>query len=298
MGVVGMTMRKMIISAMVVFIAVSAGIACTAGIRSGMSDGIVIVVTPRGEVMEFQSEGVYQYNPRWFAAEGIGWDIASIVIAIPALLISLFLFTKGSIRGGITLAGLLAYFAYQYLMYVTGWAYNNLFLLYTALYSISIVALIAVIQEIGVDNLAARMREGSPRKSLAGFMFFISAFLLFMWLGKIVPATTRGETPEMLNGAHTLIAQALDLGLLVPFGIAAGVLLLKRNAWGYLLASIGTVKLIMMAVAIVAMVVVRSIIQRQSSWVEIAIFSAFAAVGTAFFVALLHSFDIGKPETR
>ena len=42
---------------------------------------------------------------------------------------------------------------------------------------------------------------------------------------------------------------------------------------------------------------VRSIVERQPSWAEIAIFTILAAVGTAFCVALLRSFDIGKPET-
>lgn len=70
---------------------------------------------------------------------------------------------------------MLAYFAYQYLMYVTGWTYNNFFLLYVALHSLPIVALILVVQEIGVGTLARRVSEKSPVKGLAGFMFAVLA---------------------------------------------------------------------------------------------------------------------------
>ena len=288
-----MSSRKMMITLIVLFTAISAGAACVAGIRSGMDESTFTFVTLRGEALEFQSEGIYRYNPRWFVAEGIGWDIATLVVGIPALLVSLALFVRGSLRGGIVLGGMLAYFAYQYLMYVTGWTYNNFFLVYVALYSLPILALILVIQEIGVDTLARRVRERSPRKGLAGFMFFSAALLLLMWLGKIVPALARGETPEMLRGVNTLIAQALDLGIIVPFTLAAGILLLRRNAWGYLLASVGIVKLVMMALAIIAMVVVRSIAQGAMSWPEIIVFAALAVVGAGFLVALLRSL---KPE--
>ena len=283
--------RKTMITLIVLFTAVSAGMACVAGIRSGMDSRTFAFVTPRGETLKLQSEGIYRYNPRWFVAEGIGWDIATLVVGIPVLLVSLVVFIRGSLRGGVVLGGMLAYFAYQYLMYVTGWTYNNFFLLYVALYSLPIVALILVVQEIGVDTLARRVSEKSPRKGLAGFMFFSAGLLLLMWLGKIVPALMRGEAPEMLRGVNTLIAQALDLGIIVPFTLAAGILLLRRNAWGYLLASVGIVKLVMMALAIIAMVVVRSIAQGAMSWPEIIIFAALALVGTSFLVALLRSLE-------
>jgi len=181
-------------------------------------------------------------------------------------------------------------------MYVTGWTYNNLFLLYVALYSLPIVALILVVQEIGVGTLARRVSEKSPVKGLAGFMFASAGLLLLMWLGKIVLALMRGETPEMLRGVNTLIAQALDLGIIVPFTLAAGILLLRRNAWGYLLASVGIVKLVMMALAIIAMVVVRSIAQGAMSWPEIIIFAVLASVGTGFLVALLRSLGPAESE--
>ena len=284
-----MANRKTAISLIVLFVAVAAAIACSAGIMSGSNPSTFIFTTARGDVLEFQKEGVHAFNPRWFAGEGIGWDIASMVVGIPALLISWLSFMRGSVRGGIVLEGMLAYFAYQYLMYVTGWAYNNLFLLYVAVYSLSALALVLVVQEIGADNLASHVSQRAPRRGLAGMMFFSGGLLLLMWLGKIVPALTHGEAPEMLNGAHTLIAQALDLGIIVPFALAAGVLLLRRSPWGYTLASIGIVKLLMMAIAIVAMVVVRSVVEGAWSWGEIGMFAVIAMVSLGFLVSLLRS---------
>lgn len=284
--------RKTAVCLIVVFVVVAAGFACVAGIRSGMDQTSFTFTTARGDTLEFQGAGVYRYNPRWFAAEGIGWDVATLVVGIPTLVVAAFLFVRGSVRGGIVLAGMLAYVAYQYLMYVTGWAYNNLFLLYVALYSLSVVGVVLAVQEIGIDALARCVSGRAPRRGLAGMMFFTSALLLMMWLGKIVPALMRGEAPEMLNGAHTLIAQALDLGILVPFGIAAGVLLLKRNAWGYVLASVGIVKLLMMGLAIVAMVVVRSVTENQWAWGEIGMFGVISVVAAGLLVALLRSVKV------
>jgi hypothetical protein len=284
--------RKTAVCLIVAFVVVAAGFACVAGIRSGMDPTSFTFTTARGDTLEFQGAGVYKYNPRWFAAEGIGWDFATLIVGIPVLLVSALLFVRGSMRGGIVLAGMLAYVAYQYLMYVTGWAYNNLFLLYVALYSLPIVGMVLTVQEMGIDALARRVAVRGPRRGLAGMMFFTAALLLMMWLGKIVPAMLQGEAPEMLNGVHTLIAQALDLGILVPFSLTAGVLLLRRNAWGYVFASVGIVKLLMMALAIVAMVVVRSVVEHQWAWGEIGMFGIIAVVATGFLVALLRSVSV------
>ncbi len=291
-----MEKNKVIISILVICIAVLSGFACIKGIESGLKQDTFTYLTIRGESVEYQSEGIYQYNPRGFVAEGLGWDVVTLIFGIPALLVSLIFFNRGSFRGGIVLSGILAYFFYQYLLYVTGWAYNNLFLIYTFLYSVSAITVILVVKSIGINNLAGSIKEKSPRISLAVFMFFIAGFLSFMWLGQIVPSLIQGQPPAMLKGLYTLVVQAFDLGILVPFAVFSGIFLLKRNAWGYVMASVGIVKLCMMALAIIAMVSVRSVVEQQPYVGEIVIFSVFALVGGTFLFILLRGISEEKSQ--
>jgi hypothetical protein len=51
-----------------------------------------------------------------------------------------------------------------------------------------------------------------------------------------------------------LAIHALDLGLIVPLAILSGVLLTRRRGWGYLLASVASIKGLTMGIAVSAMV--------------------------------------------
>lgn len=51
--------------------------------------------------------GVYAYNAQRVVAEGVGWDIVTLVLAEPALLVVVPLVAQGSFRGRLFAAGLL-----------------------------------------------------------------------------------------------------------------------------------------------------------------------------------------------
>jgi hypothetical protein len=61
------------------------------------------------------------------------------------------------------------------------------------------------------------------------------------WLARIVPLLLQDQTPVLENTTNMVI-QAMDLGLIVPLAILSGILLLRRNPWGYLLASVALLK--------------------------------------------------------
>lgn len=61
--------------------------------------------------------------------------------------------------------------------------------------------------------------------------------------------------PIGLEHYTTLVIQGLDLGILIPTQVIAGVLLIKRKTFGYLLASGMTIKLITLLTALTAMIV-------------------------------------------
>jgi hypothetical protein len=50
-----------------------------------------------------------------------------------------------------------------------------------------------------------------------------------------------------------MVIQAMDLGLVLPLVVLGGILLLRRSAWGYLLASVALMKGMTMGVAVSTM---------------------------------------------
>ena len=101
------------------------------------------VITPRGELVELVTTGVYAHNSLPVVAEGLGWDLVTLVLAAPALLGCSLIAMRGSRRALYASLGLVTYLFYQYLMYATYWAFGPMFLIHVALYATAHVSLLA-----------------------------------------------------------------------------------------------------------------------------------------------------------
>jgi len=227
------------------------------------------ITSVRGEEYQMAATGVYVYNALRVVAEGIGWDVFTLVFAVPALLIVLPFLHRGSLRGQLFAIGILAYLFYQYLMYAMAWAFGPLFLLFILIYSLSLVAIVLIISTIDITTLDQRFSAKFPRRGMSALCFVLAAFLILMWLQRILTALD-GNIEGILLGQTTLVVQALDLGLIVPLAIFTGVSALRGRPIGYLLCSTVVVKAVAMAIAICAM-----------------LFSAWAYEGTLEIAPLL-----------
>jgi hypothetical protein len=236
--------------------------------------------TVRGEVVDTVSSGLYRFNGLTVAAEGVGWDIVTLFLVTPALLLVVSGVWRGSLRARLLATGLLAYFAYQYLEYAMFLAYGPLFLVYVAIFGLALSGLALLAGSFDLGEVADRFSERFPRRAVAGLGAFMALLLAGMWLPMILASLDQAVV-EPLDGATTLVVQALDLGLLVPLGIFTAVAVARRLPIGYLLASLIVVKAVAMPVAIVAMLIVEAMATDELAVVPIAVFAATAAAAAA-----------------
>jgi hypothetical protein len=213
------------------------------------------VVSPRGEVYEMVTDGIYRYNAQRLVAEGVGWDLFTLFAAVPALLVALLGVSRDRLRWKLFALGILAYLFYQYLMYAVTWAFGPLFLLFVGIYAGALAAMVWILSTIRVKELPERFSDRFPGLGMGVFSLAIGLVLTGMWLGRIIPATA-GQIQGVLVGQTTLVVQALDLGLIVPLAGFTGVMAWRRRPLGYLLASVLVVKGAAMAAAISAMLLV------------------------------------------
>ena len=106
-----------------------------------------------------------------------------------------------------------------------------------------------------IDKLSTYFNEKLPVKFVGGLLIFIGTVFGLMWLGMVVPSIISGTAPTVLEHYTTLVIQAMDLGFVVPTAFLAGILLIKRKPFGYLLSSVVTVKAITMLTALTAMII-------------------------------------------
>jgi hypothetical protein len=136
-------------------------------------------------------------------------------------------------------------------------AFNSLFLVYVALFSLSLFGFILALSGINPAELVSHVSEHFPRRTIATYFIVVAAFLAMAWLGLVVPPMLKGTPPAGLESAITMIIQALDLGVIVPTSVIAATLLLKRQPWGYTLSSVVLLKILTMGAALISMIIVQ-----------------------------------------
>lgn len=195
----------------------------------------------RGETVILHGHGLYAYDTVSSVAQMQANDLVTLVVGLPLLAGAAWLAFGGSLRGRLLLAGTLGFFLYTYMSMSMLASYNALFLVYVALFALTLYAFILSLLAIDLDTLPHHFAPALPHRWVAGVLFAVGGFLLLAWVGRIGSPLLSGETP-ILENTTTLVIQAMDLALIVPLAFLAAVLLLRRAAWGYLLASIAVLK--------------------------------------------------------
>jgi hypothetical protein len=119
-----------------------------------------------------------------------------------------------------------------------GTAYNNLFLAYILIFSASLYGLILALLSFDLKTLPSHFGSGLPRKGIGLFLIVSGVIVSLIWLVlSIVPALIASKAPPEAYYYTTFTTGIIDIGLVAPALILAGVLLRRSVPLGYLLAS-------------------------------------------------------------
>lgn len=240
----------------------------------------------RGEQVTINARGLYYWDTVSSVAQMQANDLVALLLGVPLLVISFWFARRGSLRGQLLLAGTLGFFLYTYMSMCFGTAYNQLFLVYVALWGLSLYAFILGMMSFDLGTLPQHFSERLPRRGIAALFIFTAAFLLLAWLGRIVPSLVSGQIPPLEN-ITSLFIQAMDLVLVVPLCVVAAILLLRRSAWGYLLSSVALMKFLTMGTAVTVMGLNMARVGVPVTMVELGIFPIITLLNLVMVVALL-----------
>lgn len=194
-----------------------------------------------GENVNIHGKGLYYNESVSLASQARAQDIVTLLFGTPLLIISLIFTNKNSIRGKLLLTGTIGYFLYTYISYSFLAMYNEFFLLYVLIMSLSFFAFIQNITSTELRNLEKHFNQNMPKKYMGIFLIILGTGVCLMWLGRIIPSIHNKSAVE-LEHYTTLVIQAMDLGFIVPVSILSGILLIKNNSLGYLLSPIIIIK--------------------------------------------------------
>jgi len=239
------------------FIAVLALFAAGAGILWQGTGEPYSFTTLRRETVQIRGHGLYRHDTVNSAAQETGQDIVTLIVGIPLLVAGIVLTRRNSLRGRLLLTGVLGYFLYTYASMSFLTAFNELFLVYVALFSLSLFGFILALSGIDPDEVMQHVSDRFPRRAIAVYFTIVAAFLALAWLGLVGPASLAGKPPAGLESAITMVIQALDLGVIVPTSIITAILLWRRRPWGYTLSTVVLLKILTMGTALISMMIVQ-----------------------------------------
>ena len=242
-----------------------------------------------GESVGLDGNGLYARDSISVAAQARGQDWVTLLVGIPLLKVGTYLMRKGSLRGKMLQTGVLRYFLYTYASYSYLSMYNPLFLVYVALFGLSLYAFIVAFRSFGPTEVADSLKPRFPRRLLGGYLIGMGVLLLLMWIARIVPALVSGTPPVGLEHYATLVIQASDLAVVVPAAILTGVLILRGSAMGATLGAVLFMKLLTMALALFSMMLVMHASGVALAAAEVVIFTVLLGLGLVASVVMFLS---------
>jgi hypothetical protein len=237
----------------------------------------IIVLAALAAALGLMLPSVYR-ETTWVVPQNRGQDLVTL-LALAVMVPTQLAAQRGSPRANLIWLGLLGYLAYTYTGAAFAYAFNQLFLIYVALFGATGAALIAGLAGIDASAMQRAFDERAPHRSVMAFLLTMAAVLCPLWFSQIIPFFTHGELPTMIVMAKTptVFVYVLDLGVVVPLALLSARWLWQRKAWGYVLAGFVLVKAATMGLSLLSMTVfsLRAGVQIETvlslAWVTLAI---------------------------
>lgn len=239
-------------------------------------------------------------DPPGYAGNALGTYAVMLLAALPVTALAMRAAARGSLAGRFVWLGGVGYLLYNAILTSFSLQFNELFLFYVASLSLAVWALVAVLHTIDVDALPARFPARFPVRLVGGYLIATALAFGALWLRDVLPAALFGTRPLSLRGT-TLpvnVVQVIDFAFTLPVSVAAGVWLWRRRPWGFLLAGMMLVLLLLESVSIA----VDQFVGHRSDPTQpvgtVALFVVLAAIGAVPTLAFLASIGSTTGEGR
>jgi len=185
----------------------------------------------------------------------LGQDLVTLTAGVPLVSLGLWLALRGSVRGRLLWLGGLGYMVYTYGTYAVGARWNELFLMYVALFGLSLYAFTLGMLRTDARRVRHELAVAAPVRSLAAFLIGTASLFSLLWLAENVRALLAGRIPQTLVDAElpANVIHVFDLAVVLPALAVAGVWLLRDRAWGYVWTGVLLVKIATLGLAVTAM---------------------------------------------
>ncbi len=193
--------------------------------------GAIAVLVAVSSVAGLADPRVYGHETENWAIQAKGQDVGNL-LAVVVLLTAAVRYRRGSRRAGLVWLGALLYLIYAFIVYAMAVHLNYLFGVYVAVLGLAAWAVIFNVTPVRGSGI--HFPEGRPLTVAAWVIVAIGVLFAGLWLSELVPALVSGTVPDSLTEAGLWVnpIHVIDLAVVLPGFILAGVAALQRRGHG------------------------------------------------------------------
>jgi hypothetical protein len=199
--------------------------------------GVLLLLMVVQAALGLVDTGLYP-EQAWAVAALRGNDLVTLLVAAPVLAVTVLASRRHPSSASVLVwLGMLHYGVYNYAYYAFGAAFSSAFLLHVAALVASIGGLLTLATSIEAGQAARGVAGGTRARVVAAFTTIVGAGLVAAWGGLSLRFALTGALPaNVMPPSAVHLVYAIDLSLLAPVFVVAGILLWRREAWGAVLA--------------------------------------------------------------
>ena len=228
---------------------------------------------PLAVILIFTSyTGLYTHNfyfhetPNW-QLQSIGQDMIDLYVIVPVLVLSSWFAWRRNTKGILVWAGTNLHLIYTFCIFCFDVHFNQLFIFYCFNLGLSFYSMMYFIHLQKKESLRISL-PGNLLIRITGIYFILISVIFYtLWLSEIVPAVVNNTIPESLTevGLPTNPVHVIDLSVLLPGLLIAGILLIRKRAAGFILAPILLVFFILMDITIAVLALLLGVNEMENN---------------------------------
>jgi hypothetical protein len=197
----------------------------------------IILLTAIASLVSLLTSDFYFRDSATMAVKSHYLDLVNISIVVPIGVMMFVLAMKKSHWAKLFILGIMAYLAYMFGFNALSLYFNELFLVYVAIFGLSIFG---IILGYGDVQQSGNYPENPIKMRLSGIYLMLFAVVPFIaWLIEIF-STEKGSVPESISGMNlpVNVVHVFDMAFTLPAIIIGAVLLFRGQMSGLIISSI------------------------------------------------------------
>jgi len=197
----------------------------------------IILLTAIASLVSLLTSDFYFRDSATMAVKSHYLDLVNISIVVPIGVMMFVLAMKKSHWAKLFILGIMAYLAYMFGFNALSLYFNELFLVYVAVFGLSIFG---IIWGYGDVQQSGNYPENPIKMRLSGIYLMLFAVVPFIaWLIEIF-STEKGSVPESISGMNlpVNVVHVFDMAFTLPAIIIGAVLLFRGKLSGLIISSI------------------------------------------------------------